>query len=379
MGTIALAFAVLDSGGDAADLGLVYAAGIIVEVILMVAGGVLADRLGRRRVMLGADLLRTLCQGLLATLLVLGRPPIWAFVALVAVRSVGDALFAPAFNGLIVDIAPRDEVADANALFSTSQSAARVAGPALAGILVAIGHPASVIALDAVSFGLSAVALGRLELPSVTRTAGSSIVTDLVEGWDSFRSRAWLWTITVQFALFNLVAWGPFLLLGPVLSEQDLSGARSWGAILAAYALGSVAGGLVALRRRPPRPLLLAVLGTFGYPIPIALLALDASTAEIAAGALVAGVGSATFNIFFSACIQREIPPEAQARVSAFDMVGSYSAGPIAFAAAGPISELVGAHTVLAFGAVWTVLSSILVITLPAVRTLRWTRAESQP
>jgi MFS family permease len=152
MAGIALAFAVLDSGGDATDLGLVLAAGIVVQVVLMVGGGVLADRLGRRRVMLGADVLRTLCQGLLAALLFVGHPAIWAFVVLAAARSVGDALFQPAFNGLIVDIAPPDEVVDANALFGTSQSASAVAGPALAGILVALGNPATVIALDAVSF-----------------------------------------------------------------------------------------------------------------------------------------------------------------------------------------------------------------------------------
>jgi MFS family permease len=374
MAGIALAFAVLDSGGDATDLGLVLAAGIVVQVVLMVGGGVLADRLGRRRVMLGADVLRTLCQGLLAALLFVGHPAIWAFVVLAAARSVGDALFQPAFNGLIVDIAPPDEVVDANALFGTSQSASAVAGPALAGILVALGNPATVIALDAVSFAVSAIALAGLKLPTWKHDVGTSLVTELIEGWDTFRSRTWLWTITIQFALFNLVAWGPFLLLGPVLSKQDLSGARSWGSILAAYALGSVIGGLIVLGRRPSRPLLVATIGTFGYPIPLLLLALRASTAAIAGGALIAGAGSATFNIFFSATIQRHIPADAQARVSAFDAVGAYSAGPIAFAAAGPVAELVGAHTVLAFGAAWALLSSLIVITLPAIRTTPWER-----
>ena len=72
MASVALAFAVLDSGGNATDLGLVLAGGIIVQVVLMIGGGVLADRLGRRRVMLGADMFRTVCQGLLAALLFAG-------------------------------------------------------------------------------------------------------------------------------------------------------------------------------------------------------------------------------------------------------------------------------------------------------------------
>ena len=373
MTSVALAFAVLESGGDASDLGLVMAAGIAVEVVLVLVGGVLADRLGRRRVMLGADLLRTASQGLLAGLLFLGDPPIWVFIVLSALRAARDSLFEPAFNGLVVDIARGDEVSDANALFGMSQSAARVGGPALAGVLIAITNPATVIAADAVSFAISAVALAGLKLPPLSRTARTSLLAELIEGWDSFRSRTWLWTITLQFALFNFVSWGPFLLLGPVLSKQELSGARSWGVILAAYAFGSVIGGLAALGRRPSRPLLIASIGTLGYPIPLLLLAINASTGEIAAGALTAGVGSAAYNIFFAATIQREIPPDMQARVAAFDLVGAFSLGPISLAAAGPISQLVGAHTVLAFGAAWAMLSSLIVIALPSTRALRWT------
>ena len=247
-------------------------------------------------------------------------------------------------------------------------------GPALAGVLVAVTNPAVVIAVDAASFAISAVALAGLKLPALDPEARSSLLADLAAGWETFRSRTWLWTITIQFALFNLLSWGPLLVLGPVLSQQELSGARSWGAILAAYALGSVTGGLAALGRRPRRPLLVATLGTFGYALPMVLLALNASTAEVASGALVAGMGSATWSIFFAATVQREIPSEMQARVAAFDLVGSYSAVPIAFALAGPISQLVGTHTVLAFGAAWTVLSSLIVIALPSVRELQSSR-----
>ena len=374
MTSVALAFAVLGNGGTLSELGLVMAAPVVVQVVLMLVGGVLADRLGRRRVMLSADLLRTACQGLLAALLFAGHPPIWTFIALSALRAAGDSLFQPAFNGLIVDIAPRDEVADANALYGMSQSAAKVGGPALAGVLVAVTNPAVVIAVDATSFAVSAAALAGLKLPALRPKAHSSLVADLAAGWDTFRSRTWLWTITLQFSLFNLVSWGPLLVLGPVLSQHELSGARSWGIVLSAYALGSVIGGLAALGRRPRRPLLVATLATFSYAFPMILLASNASTAEIAAGAFIAGIGSATWSIFFTSTVQREIPSEMQARVAAFDLVGSYSAVPIAFAATGPIAQLVGAHTVLAYGAAWTVISSAIVIVLPSVRKVIWDR-----
>ena len=372
MAGVALAFAVLDSGGDATDLGLVFAAGVLVQIALMIGGGVLADRLGRRRVMLGADVFRTVCQALLAVLLFAGHPPIWTFVVLVAARSAGDALFQPAFNGLIVDITPQAHVGDANALFGMSQSAAQVAGPALAGILVAVGDPALVIAIDALSYGISAIALAGLALPASPGGQRPSFLSELAEGWDTFRSQTWLWTITIQFALFNLIAWGPFLLLGPVLSKADLSGARSWGAIMAAFALGSVIGGFAALGKRPARPLLVATIGTLCYPIPLFLLAVHGSTAEIVAGTLIAGVGSTTCNIFFNATLQRVIPANMQARVAAFNLVCAFSAVPIGFAAAGPVSELVGPHTLLAFGAAWSLASTLVVLAVPTIRTTQW-------
>jgi hypothetical protein len=376
MAGVAVAFAVLDSGGTATDLGLVFAAGVVVQIALMIGGGVLADRLGRRRVMLGADVFRTVCQGLLAVLLFAGQPPIWAFVVLTAARSAGDALFQPAFNGLIVDITPQEERGDANALFGLSSSAAQVAGPALAGILVAVGDPALVIAIDALSFAISAVALAGLALPAMPAGQRPSFLADLAAGWGTFRSQTWLWTITIQFTLFNLLSWAPFLLLGPVLAKADLSGARSWGAIMAAFAFGSVIAGLAALGKRPPRPLLVATIGTLAYPLPLILLAVHASTAEIAAGALIAGVGSTTCNIFFNATLQRVIPADMQARVTAFNLVCAFSAVPIGFAIAGPVAAAIGAHTVLAFGAAWSLASTLVVFLVPSIRTTRWSPDE---
>ncbi|MGH9064390.1 MAG: MFS transporter [Acidimicrobiales bacterium] len=379
MASIALAFAVLDSGGSAADLGYVFAAQIVPQVLLMLGGGVVADRLGRRPVMLGADLLRTTSQGVLAALLFAGHPSIWVFALLAGAVGVGDALFGPAFNALTVENAPSDELGDANALFGMTQSGVSVVGPALAGALVALANPATVVALDAASYGLSALALAGLKLPRSQGTAGSSVWRDLMEGWGEFKSRTWLWVTTLQFAPFNLVAWGPFLLLGPVLSKAYLGGAQAWGIIMAGYGAGSVAGGLVALGRRPGRPLLIAIASTFGYPLPLALLAFGLPTPEVAAGAVVAGLGSAGVQHLLVCFRPAASAQGGPGRVYAFVLVGAYSAGPIAYAGAGPVALLVGAHLVLAFGAAWAVLASLVVVGLPAIRWVHWRIAVDEP
>ena len=117
MSAVAIAFAVLASGGTATSLGVVFAANIAAMVAFMLGGGVLADRLGRRPVMLTADVARCAAQGTLASALFLGRPHLWLFVVAAFVVGTGDAFFQPALSGLPVQLAPRDQLGNANALF----------------------------------------------------------------------------------------------------------------------------------------------------------------------------------------------------------------------------------------------------------------------
>jgi len=370
MSGVALAFAVLDGGGSAADLGYVFAAEVVPQVAFMLGGGVVADRLGRRPVMLAADLVRFAAQATLAAALLAGTPRIWQFVALSGLLGSGEAFFAPSLAALTPDIAPHGQLSDANALLGLAQSAARVTGPAAAGILVAITAPGVVIALDAASYGASVLALGVLRLPA-RRAARSSLLRDLTDGWSEFRSRTWLWVTTVQFALFNLVTWAPYLLLGPVLAQDYLGGARAWGVITAANAAGGILGGALLVGRRPRYPLVVAVIGTFGYPAPCAALALHGSAWAVAAGALAAGVGSAVSQTFYTTALQQQVPAQALARVTAMSLTGSYALGSAGFAVIGSVAAVAGPGRVLAVAAAYGMLSPAVVLAVPAVRAVR--------
>jgi MFS family permease len=390
MSAVAVTFAVLDSGGSAADLGYVMAARILPQVALVLGGGVLADRIGRRPVMLAADGLRCGAQAALAVALLAGRPQIWLFAVLSALVGTGEAFFEPGLTGLTVEIAPAEELGSANALFGLAQSATGIAGPALAGVLVAVAGPATVIAVDAASYGASMLALAAPRRPAGRRgrdggadEAGAGEVTaeavgaprpslwrEAREGWAEFRSRTWLWVTTVQFAMFNMITWAPYLLLGPVLAHDYLGGARAWGLIMGANGAGAVAGGLAALGRRPRRPLVVATLATFGYPVPCLLLALRAPAGAVAAGAFAAGVGSALFGTFWDTTLQQQVPSDRVSRAASFSIFGAFGPGTLGLAIAGPVAALVGASRVLAAGAAWSVLSTLVVLTLPAIRAL---------
>jgi MFS family permease len=373
MSSVAVAFAVLGTGGSATDLGIVFAANIVPMVAFLLGGGVIADRLSRRPVMLTADVARCAAQGALAAGLFLGPPHLWLFVATALTVGIRRAFFQPALSGLTVEIAPRDQLGNANALFGAAQPGAQVAGPALAGVLIAAVSPAAVIAVDAGTYAVSAVALSRLRTPAAAGARGSRCcVTWPRAGLAEFTARTWLWAGTVQFALFNLVTWGPYLVLGPVLARQYLGGARAWGTVLACYGGGAILGGLLALGRRPRRPMLVAALAPLGFPLPPLALALHAPAAAVAAAALLAGLGSALGSAIDATVTQQRVPSDALARVGAFNMVGAFVFGPVAFAAAGPVAAAVGARALLGFGAAWAAAGTAAVLCVPSVRRLTW-------
>jgi hypothetical protein len=371
MSVIALTFAVLGSGAGPADLGYVFAARVLPQVAFMLGGGVLADRLGRRPVMLAADVSRLAVQAALAVTLFAGRPPVWLFVVLAAALATGEAMFTPALGGLTPEIAPRDRLSDANALLAVAQAAAQVAGPAAAGLIIAVTSPATVIALDAGTFGVSVVALMLLRVPDA-RPAAQSPWRDLGDGWATFRSQTWLWITTVQFMLFNLFSWAPYLLLGPILARDYLGGARAWGAVTAAYAAGVILAGLGLVGRRARRPLVIGIIGSFGFAAPCLALALRAPLPAVCGAAAVAGAGSATFGTYWSTVMQQRVAPDLLARVTAFSMTGSYALGATGYAVIGPIAAVLGAGRLLGFAAGYAMLSSAVVLAVPAVRRVTW-------
>jgi MFS family permease len=387
MSTVAIAFAVLDSRASATGLGVVFAANVVPQVLLLPLAGAIADRFGRRRVMLAADVLRCGAQTALATALAAGRPALWLFVLLAWLGGTGTAFFAPALNALTVEIAPRDQLANANSLYGLAGSATRIAGPALGGILVAFAGPAVVVAADAASYAVSVLALSLLRIPVVAKpgvggrgpAARRNLLGDMAEGWADFRSRTWLWVVTVQFAFFNLITWAPWMLLGPVEGHAYLGGAAVWGTIMAVQGAGAIVAGLLCLGRRPRRPMVIATVGTFCYALPDIPMALHAAAPWVAVAAFGCGAGSAVFATFCGTAMQQQVPPEMLARVSSLTVFPAYGIGVIGYAIDGPLAAALGTSVVFGAGAAYGLLSSAAVLAFPAVRAVRWLDQKPEP
>lgn len=368
---VALAFAVLDLTGSPTDLGIILAVHSLVLIALVLAGGVVADRISPRRAMLGADATRTVSMGLIAALLLAGTAQVWELALLYAIDGAATALFNPASNAIVPQIVPGRRLQEANALLTFSRWAGKVAGPALAGVLLALGSPGTALGVDAATFAVSAACLWGVRAPGVrAEDQGESFFAELRHGWREFSSRSWMVAIIVSAAISNALYFPIFQVLGPTVARESLGGSSSWALIMALWGVGGVLGGLVALSIRPRRPLLVSEGFIVIFALPVALLAIPAATAVIAAGALVGASTVSLAEILYETTAAQQIPSDSLARVVAYDWFGSLALEPIGLALVGPVAAGLGISTTLWLGAAAMTLCQACVLLVPSIRRL---------
>jgi MFS family permease len=372
---VALAFAVLDLTGSKTDLGVILACREVPLILFLLVGGIWADRLPRNRVMVGANVASALAQGGTAALLITGNAEVWHLAALAAVNGSASAFFFPASAAVIPQTVPPPLLQQANALLQLAMNSALIGGAALAGLLVAGVGPGWAIAVDSGTYAVAAGVVALMRLPAVVREEAASFTHDLVAGWREFRSRTWLWVIVLQFSFLLMVTTGAFSVLGPAVADEELGGAKAWGAILTAQAAGFVAGGLLGLRFRPRRMLVAATLGILLFPLPLIALGFPLGIPAIAAAAFLAGMGSEIFGLLWHTTMQQEIPAEKLSRVYSYDALGSIGLVPVGYAVAGPIADAVGVRATL-WGAAAVGIAVTLVVL--AVRDV-WTLERATP
>jgi MFS family permease len=368
---VALAFAVLATTGSSTDVGYVFAARLVPLLALLLVGGVLADRLPRRRVMIVADLLRFASQGATAALLLSGQATLWQLLALQAVHGSASALFDPAIIGMTALTVPSAALQQANAYCAIAMAGAQIAGPLLAAALVVIADPGWALAVDALSFAVSAMFLAALRPPHHAPARHRSFLKQMRDGWTEFSSRSWVWSVVALAALVNAL-WAALLVLGPAISDASLGGPEAWGIILGAFGIGSALGAVIALRWTPSRPLRVGIALTSLLALPEMLLALRVSTPIIAGGALAAGAGTTIFSALWQTTLQRKIPAAALARVSAYDWLGSLALRPVGLAATGMIAAAVGSRQTLLGAAAISLLAIACTLAIRDVRDLRF-------
>ncbi|MCO8276443.1 MFS transporter [Actinoplanes sp. TRM 88003] len=386
---IALAFAVLDLTGSATDLGLVVGARTLVNVIFLLFGGVLADRMPKHLLMVGASLAAFVTQAIVATLVLTGTANIPLLIVISAVNGMVGALALPATSSILPQIVPADIRQQANGLNRVALNTAAVLGAPLAGIVVAATNPGWGIAVDSVTFLVSAVLFAFLRVPppvqaepapgvigdeqtpgeAAVEPSRPNIFADLRTGWTEFRSRTWLWVVVAGFCVLNAAWSGSLFVLGPVVADEAI-GRRAWGLVLAAETLGMIVGALLAIRLRMRRLLFFGVFSTLFMSLPVVILGVYPHLWLLIGGALVAGLMVEQFGIAWETTMQEHIPADKLARVYSYDMVGSFVAIPVGQMAVGPIAQAVGLESTLVGAAVLMTAAVIFMLLSRDVRTL---------
>ncbi|MBW2413227.1 MAG: MFS transporter [Deltaproteobacteria bacterium] len=370
MAPIAMAFGVLELTGSTRDSAIVIAAPAIASVGVLLISGVLADRTSRQRMIVLAEGLAMVVQLLIAHQFLSNTATVPVLTALMLALGVAMALNVPASAGLVIQIVNRDQFQTVNALLGTARNGAMLVGAALAGILVAAFGAGVTLAIDAASFGVSALLVMSLRPRLQARPERASVVQDLRLGWREFRSHTWLWVIVLQFSLLVAVMESVFGLLGPAVALEHLNGARDWGFIAASFGGGTLLGGVLALRVRPRYPMRFATLCTFTFlGVPLAL-SVPLSLSLIAAAAFVEGVAGQLFAVLWYTTLQQRIPPHLLSRVSAYDHLGSIVLAPLGVVVAGFSFELIGYRATLLIASLTILLPCMAAFSVRDVRMM---------
>lgn len=364
---LTIAFAALHVAGPGA-LGLVLAANRVPVAALVLFGGALGDRWDRRVVMVGADVLRCVVQAATGVLLVTGHAGLAALVVLQALAGAGTAVFVPAASGLVPSLVGEDQAQPANALLGLAANVNKVVSISVAGVLVATVGPGVALLADAATFAVSAVSLTGLRLPAAARRTGrSSLWREVRDGARLVAGTRWLWTLLVYGALLQAVVIGPHMVAGPLLAQKFYGGAAGWAAIGVVQAIGSIAGGVVALRWRPAQPLAAGLaLGLLMVPY-LLVFAVGGPLWLVCALAVLLGGQGSVFLAIQATQLQQRIPAAARSRVAAWSQMGNLVLLPAALAAAGPIAAQLGGGLVLVVAAGWLVVSTVLVLASKAL------------
>jgi MFS family permease len=358
---VAIAFQVIELGGGPVSLSLVagaYSAGLIGFVL---AGGIAADRLPRRTVMIICDLARAAAAATAGVLAVTGALELWQLAIAGFVIGAAEAFFLPSYTGLLPHLLPEDELLAANGLEGTLRPLAEfAAGPAIGGVTVALLSPGAAILLDAGTFLVSAAFLTGISASGLAdREPGpssglASALADLREAAGYVRRTPWLWA-TLGFALIAVLAIvGPIDVLTPFAVRERLGGgAAEYGLLLTAFGLGAAVGALGVSWGRMPRRYLTLMLCAWGFgSLPLVALGLANELWLMAIAIFVVGATSGIGEVIWGTLLQRRVPDELRGRVSGLDWFVSLGLLPVSMTLAGPAGEAFGLTAVFIGAAV---------------------------
>src|SRR5919108_1964 len=349
---VAVAWQVYDLKNDPVALSLVGLAFTAGMVAFLLTGGIVSDRVERRRGLVGADLVRAAALLAIGVLSVSDALEVWHLVCLVVLFGAGEAFFGPAFGALVPDVVATEHLVQANSLDQlVRQASGRLIGPALGGFVVAAVGSGSAFIIDAGTFLFSAACIWSLRVRSLPAPdAERSLRRELREGMGFVRDQAWLWSTVVAASMAILFFLGPLEVLLPYVVRNDLdAGPGSYGAIMAPAGLGAVVASLTLSQRGLPerRYLTLMYIVWSVGTLPLVGYAFGTAVWQLMCFAVAYGACITAGSVVWGTLMQTRVPPELRGRVHSLDWFVSIGLAPLSFAVTGPVSAAIGVEATL--------------------------------
>jgi MFS family permease len=343
---VAGVYQVIALGGGPTELSVVATATAVGLLVSALGGGVAADRLPKRALLIGVEGVRVVSAATAGLLAVTGAMQLWHLAVIAFVLGAAEAFFFPAYSAILPTLLPADELLAANGVEGTLRPVAQQAlGPALAGVLVGAFAPSIALLLAGGIYAVAAVTLVAMRRVAVVPAAErTSVLGDLAEGFRYLFRTGWLFATLAFATLYVLVLIGPLEVLLPfAVRDQTGGGASSFALVLGAFGLGGAIGSLVVSSWRLPKRYLTVMNLLWGAgAAPLALIGLTTQLWVMAVAAFVVGFTGSAAMVIWGTLLQRRVPKHLLGRVSSLDFFVSLALMPVSMAVAGPAGELLG-------------------------------------
>ena len=369
--TVALAIVTLEVDRSPSGIAYVFAARAVASVILALVGGVVADRVSRRRVMLSSDVVRGLCVGLIAALVGRGQLRLWELIVTAAIFGAADSFFGPASMAIMPELLQDNLLVSGNALGQmSSQLATGLIGPALGGIVVAAIGNAWSFGFDACTFGVSIATLVMIRTRPAQRVRHQSALHDAREGLRYVVTRRWLLYALVAASLANFIGMTPLNVLLPLFVRETLhASAFDLGIVFASGGAAGIVASYVVARIGKPRRIVSATwLAYAASGVGFVVIAFAPNVAISCVGVALE-VGLMVYgDVLFFAMIQTLVPSEMLGRVSSLIFLGAFFLGPFGFLIGGVEASWFGVRTAIVLSGTISALICLVCLVLPGAR-----------
>ncbi|MGW2614568.1 MFS transporter [Streptomyces sp. NPDC001500] len=370
---VALSWAAVQAGTPA-QAGLVLSVSALPRAVLMLGGGVIADRFGPRRVVIGSDAVRCAAVLAVAGLLLLTGPRLWPLTALALVFGTVDAVFVPAVGALPARITDRGQLARVQGMRGLAYRFAVIVGAPLGGLGVAVGGAAAAFGLAGLLIALSLPLLLRVRMrelpPDDTAAApGRTAWADLVAGLRHIRRHPVLAPLTAAIALGDLGFVGPLNVGLTLLADERGWGASGMGWVLSGFGLGAGAASvLLTLRGRLPHAGRVAGWSILAGSLAIGALAYAPTLAAAVGTALLIGLLAGLSGAVCAALLQTQADPAYLGRVTAVSSLVSLGLTPLSMPLSAAAVGAWGTGPVFVVSAGVCGLGGIVALAVPALR-----------